>query len=355
MEKKKMKVLLDALTFYKDIASQINSDELEIIDEQIGALRANLFGEEHGWRDKEGQAVYEAKRAKVMETILQKAIEKTMEFKKITDNNVDTKESEVKVKKIDQNEIEKKKENKVLIVLGAVFAGLAVIAATVVGLLLFLPGSGEIKVPDVSGKSINVAVSELNKVGLKVSAENKYAQSETVDKGDVVKTDPSYGRTVKKGSEITIYVSQGSKTFELEDYVGQEYNGVKAILEKVNNLFVVIENDEVDDVTKYEENKIIKQEPEVGTKVKPGDTVVLHIPNIGGTYPDFTNGSYTLSDIKAWCEKYNITIKDIIYVQDNSYEPGTIINQSKKPGDDVVSGMSITITIAEEEITVDEG
>ena len=148
----------------------------------------------------------------------EKAIEKTMEFATVSRDKEDEK-SEISVKKISEKDIEKKKENKVLIVLGAVFAGMAVVAATVVALLILLPGAGELKVPDVSGMSVNMAVSELNKLGLKVAAENKYSQSDTIEEGDVVKTDPSYGRTVKKGSEITIYVSQGTKSFDLEDYV----------------------------------------------------------------------------------------------------------------------------------------
>lgn len=286
----------------------------------------------------------------------EKAIEKTMELSASKEKLHEDKNSEVSVKKINDLDFkeEKKKENKILIVLGAVFAGLAIIASTIVALLLLLPGSKELKVPDVSGMSVNEAVSSLNKIGLKVSAENKYSVSETIPEGDVVKTDPSSGRSVKKGSEIIIYVSQGSKSFILEDYVGEEYNGVKAILEKVYNLFVVVETVDVDDPSKYEENKIIKQMPEAGTKVKPGDTITIQVPNIGGNYPDFTNGSYTLSDIQAWGEKYNIKIKEE-YVQDNSYEPGSIIKQSKEAGTAVVSGMSITITIAEEETSVDEG
>ena len=73
-KKKKMKVLLDALTFYKDIAGAINWDELEIIDEQIGALRANLFGEENGWRSKEGQIAYEKRKVEEHEKLLQELI-----------------------------------------------------------------------------------------------------------------------------------------------------------------------------------------------------------------------------------------------------------------------------------------
>lgn len=281
----------------------------------------------------------------------EKALEKTMEFSKLEDTPTEVKDSDVKVKKIDEKDIATKKENKLLVILGAIFAGLAVIAATVVGILVLLPSNSEMQVPNVAGKTIDEAIQIFNDMGLKVAAENKYAQSDEIKEGDVVKTDPSSGRTVKKGSEIILYISQGSNTFELEDYVGQEVNGVKAILEKVHNLFVIVEEDNVDDPSKYEENIIIKQDPVVGTKVKSGDTITLHIPKIGGVYPDFTTG-YTLSDIQAWGEKYNIKIKEE-YVQDNSYEPGSIIKQSKPAGSNVVSGMSITITIAEEETIID--
>ena len=281
----------------------------------------------------------------------EKAIEKTMEFSKIEDSKDKDKASEVKVKKIEEKDIETKKENKVLVILGAIFAGLAVIAATIVGILVLLPNNSEMQVPNVAGKTVDEAVEIFNNMGLKVNAENKYAQSDEVKEGDVVKTDPSSGRTVKKGSEITLYISQGSNTFEIEDYVGQEVYGVKAILEKVHNLFVIVEEDNVDDPSKYEENKIINQEPAVGTKVKSGDTITLHIAKIGGVYPNFTTG-YSLADIQAWGEKYNIKIKEE-YVQDNSYEPGSIIKQSKPAGSNVVSGMSITITIAEEETSID--
>lgn len=63
-EQKTMKVLLDALIFYKDINCDLDYDTIEIIDEQIGALRANLYGEENGWRSKEEQIAYEDRRSK---------------------------------------------------------------------------------------------------------------------------------------------------------------------------------------------------------------------------------------------------------------------------------------------------
>ena len=80
----------------------------------------------------------------------------------------------------------------------------------------------------------------------------------------------------------------------------------------VNKLFVIIEYEEVEDTTKVEAGQIMKMEPEAGTKVKEGDTITLYIPNISNSYPDFTTGDYSLSDIEAFCDKYGL-ILDTIY------------------------------------------
>lgn len=291
----------------------------------------------------------------------ERAIEKTLEYVP-NDKEEDKKKSSDKldksleVKQITEKDL-KKKENKVLLVLGAIFAGLAIITAVIVLLIPKLTSTKEIVVPDVSGKTMDQAIKILTDKGLKISADNRKATSDTVKEGNVVKTDPSSGRTVKVGSTITLYESTGEGTYTVEDYTGQNYVAVQAILEKVNNLFVVIEKMEVDDSSDYEDGQIIKQEPAVGTKLKAGDTITLYIPDVTENYPDFTNGDYTLSDIKAFCDKYNLTLQEE-YEQTNAYEAGTIIKQSKPAGSEIIAGMTIKITIAEEpdeEETPDEG
>ncbi len=272
----------------------------------------------------------------------EKQIEKTMEFVKPEDTNP------IEVKKISDDTMEKKKENKILLILGFIFAALAIVTTCIVLLLPKLTSTDDVTVPNVSGKTLNEAIEILNENGLKVSAERRTAQSDTVKEGDVVKTDPGAGRTVKKGSSIVIYESSGENAITLDNYVGQNYIEVKTILEKVNKLFVIIEYEEVEDTTKVEAGQIMKMEPEAGTKVKEGDTITLYIPNISNSYPDFTTGDYSLSDIEAFCDKYGL-ILDTIYEQNNSYEPGTIFRQNKTPGTEIIRGMTLKIYIAEEE------
>jgi len=268
----------------------------------------------------------------------------------ITDNKNSklTNEGEIIAKKITEKDL-KKKENKTLLILGTIFTGLILITTCIILLLPKLTESRNVAVPDVSGLTLKEAENILIKNKLKINATIKETTSDTIKKDKIVKSDPSSGRTVKEGSSVTLYQSIGEGTYEVEDFTGKNYHEIKAVLEKVNNLFVIIEEIEVDDVSKYNLGEIIKQEPGVGTKVKPGETITLYIPDMSATYPDFTSGEFSLTDIQAFADKYNLKLK-VEYKATTLFEVGSIIEQLPKQGATIVSGMSLKIVIAEEEL-----
>ena len=303
-------------------------------------------------RKNEPKVIYKFPEFDEAETIKkEKAIEKTMDFSDLSEK---TKEKEIEVKQITEKDL-KKKENKTLLVLGGILAALAVITACIVLLLPKLTSSKDVTVPDVSGMSVEEAISALQEKGLKVSADRRTATSETIEEGKVVKTSPGIGRTVKKDSSVILYESVGLGAYVMEDFTNQNVYEVKAILEKVNKLFVLVEKIAIENPTSDNADKIVKQDPEAGTKLKEGDTVTLYIPDMTENYPDFTTGDYSLSDIQAFCEKYGLTLKEE-YVQDDSYEPGAIISQSRAAGSEIIKGMTLKIVIAEEvDTTADEG
>ena len=278
-------------------------------------------------------------------------IKNTRIIKEDTNDNkkkIEVKEGEVIAKKITEKDL-KKKENKTLLILGAIFTGLILITTSIVLLLPKLTESRNVIVPDVSGLSIKDAEKLILKNKLIINTTIKETTSDTIEKGKIVKSDPSSGRTVKEGTTIVLYQSTGASTYEMEDFVGKNYIEVKTILEKVNNLFVVIEEIEVEDISTYNSGEILKQNPEVGTKLTPGETVTLYIPDMSATYPDFTTGDYSLTDIQAFAEKYNLSLK-VEYKETSLYEVGTIIDQTPKEGATIISGMTLKIVIAEEEI-----
>ena len=109
----------------------------------------------------------------------------------------------------------------------------------------------------------------------------------------------------------------------------------------------MVERRDVDDESKYEATEIIDQSVMDGEKLSSGDSIILYIPNIVSKYPDFTDGTYTVEDIQAFCDEYGITLK-ITYVQNDSYEVEAIIYQSRKEGYTVARGTTLTIKVVEE-------
>ncbi len=242
---------------------------------------------------------------------------------------------------------EVKKENKTLLILGAIFTSIIVL---VTGIFIVIPkiqSVGDTKVPVVSGLSELDAEKKLIEEGLKIKSDLKYIASDSIEEGLVVKTDPAQGRTVKEGTEVTIYLSTGKNSLELEDYTGKNYIDIRARLEETYKMNVIIEPQIVDNPSDYTATEIIGQKPDAGTSVSQGGTITLYVPDIEDLYPDFTTGDYTLLEIQQFAKKYNLTL-NIKYVETEEYQPGTIFAQSREAKSKIVSGATFTISIAQE-------
>ena len=95
-------------------------------------------------------------------------------------------------------------------------------------------------------------------------------------------------------------------------------------------------------------------EPAAGEKLGEGGTITLFIKHIDDTYPDFTSGKYTLTQIEEWCNEYGVTLTTS-YVPTSDYSVGTIYSQSKNVGSKVVAGQTLEIKIADEAANEEEG
>ena len=258
----------------------------------------------------------------------------------INDNSENTKKELI----IDDDE-DDSKTSVWLWVLSGIFL---LIVLALVGVFVIYPKLTEVpdvKIPDVSGLSVQEAEEKLKEKGFEVAIEIEYVSSEDIEKGKVVKTSPSIGRVVKEGQLITLYESTGSEVYEIENYIGKNYIEVKTILENNYGLNVVIEKMEPEDDKEYGEQEIIKQDLEVGSKVSKGTNITLYIPDIVLEYPDFTDGTWTVDDIKKFCEQYEIkvTFKN---EANSDYSEGEIFYQSRAAKSPILSGVSLTIKVA---------
>ena len=267
-------------------------------------------------------------------------IEDTKEVKTIKQVE---KEEPTELDEIEENE--EKNSNKLLITLGIIIA--AIILGIVVMLIVMVKKSKvkEIEVPDVSNLNVAQAEARLKDSGFTINEEQEEQESDTIEEGYVIKTNPQSGVKRKKGTPITLVVSTGVGGVTLENYVGSNFYEIKGKLEA----FGLVVNQEMKDVEKNEEakeNQILEQRPIAGTKLVEGDTVTLIIPNLIVNYPNFVEEEgWSRDAIEKFCQANNISVT-FTEQETDTYPEGTIIKQDHVAGTRVREGYPLTITIA---------
>ena len=270
-------------------------------------------------------------------------IEDTKELKNIKELTKDSKE-------LDELENEEdKKSNKLLLVLG-IIVGLIIVALTVI--LLIYPkmnDTKEITVPDVSNLSVAQAERKLKELGFIINEQVEEQNSEEIEEGYVIKTNPQEGVTRKKGTTVTLIISTGKSGVILDNYVGKNYFEIKGKLEAyglvVKSETKDIENKE--DKEKVTENQILEQRPIAGTKLIEGDTVTFVLPNLVVNYPNFVEEKWTKEAIENFCKEYEVVV-EFVEEETETYEPGTVIKQDRVAGTRVLKAYPLRITLAKQ-------
>lgn len=213
----------------------------------------------------------------------------------------------------------------------------------------------DVTVPNIVGLTVDEAIDKLTAAGFTYTTEQK--NSDTIEEGYIIKTNPRAGSTRKKGDTITIYESIGGNYYYLEDYINKDYNEVKAKLELLE-INVLVEKKDVEEPNKFKgkEDLIIEQKPafnkEEKTLIEKGDTITLYIPNIVDSYPDMVSEAWSLSDVIAFADEYKITLT----VQDSNnitipssdysnFNDSIIIHQSLPPEYTILEGVTFKVKI----------
>ena len=271
------------------------------------------------------------------------------------------KEQELEEEKVVPIKVEKKKgvhmkkkpskKDKILWITGGIFAFLVAVICLFLIIFPKLTEVKEVTIPDVANLTVVEAETILKNAGLTVATEVSERDSDTIEAGKVVGTNPLVGRTVKQDTEITIVVAKESGKIPVTDYKGMDYKTVEYNFKNAGvNVILEPKKIEKKDQGKYKENTIVEQSVKEGSKLEKGDTIVLYYAVFEIVYPDFTNGDYSLGDVTSFCNQYNINLK-VIYETSNLYEDGTILRQNRTG--EVIKGQTLTITVSKVE-SIDE-
>ncbi|MCL2803475.1 MAG: Stk1 family PASTA domain-containing Ser/Thr kinase [Micrococcales bacterium] len=132
-------------------------------------------------------------------------------------------------------------------------------------------GSSALEVPDVASRSQDEARQMLEAAGLEVASKVETADSPTVPKDNVVKTDPAAGQTVKRGATITLYVSTGNNV--VPDCAGQTQSECTNALQAAG--FTV--GDISDQTSEAAPGTVIATSPAAGSTAAQGSPVSIVI------------------------------------------------------------------------------
>jgi beta-lactam-binding protein with PASTA domain/tRNA A-37 threonylcarbamoyl transferase component Bud32 len=216
---------------------------------------------------------------------------------------------------------------------------LAVLVAGVgLAAVLLLPGTQKVGVPTVVGADQANAEAKLRQDGFRVDTTLKTAEQ---PKGQVIGQDPSGGTRAKKGSTVTLTVSDGPQQVAVPQVVGLTVSSARARLDKVG--LQPSEREENSDTVP--KGKVISVSPAEGQKVDKGSSVTLVVSS-GKTQadvPDVTGKSFDEAQSTLQAAGFKVTRKD---KETDAKDPDVVLSQNPKGGTQVDSGTTVALTVS---------
>ena len=265
--------------------------------------------------------------------------------------------------KVDDEIEDEKKSSSTMKYLIAGILMLLLLVAGAGGFMAFgnlVGGDDEVPVPNVTGKQMTLAQQILEGGNLRVNVAETYDAN--VPAGEVVSQDPDPGRSVKAQRLVTIYVSKGGETITMPDLVGLSKSAATERITKMGlKIGTIYEKDSYYDPV----DKVLEQDPAVGTKINRGQTIDLTVAKGGAvvaervdeqnysqdsaqnenkTYvPDVYYTSYDAA--RSSIESRGLSVGSVTY-QTSEQADGTVLSQSLSPDSEVEIGSSVDLVLS---------
>ncbi len=128
---------------------------------------------------------------------------------------------------------------------------------------------------DLVGESrANAEAALKNKENMNLEIKIEQESSEEIEEGNVIRTDPAKGKTVKAGQTVTLYISTGSDIVmtKVPEVVGMDISKASSLLRDRNLKceYDLVDSNEAKDV-------VLTQDPKKGTEVEEGTVVKLTV------------------------------------------------------------------------------
>ncbi|MDN3352954.1 Stk1 family PASTA domain-containing Ser/Thr kinase [Actinomadura sp. DC4] len=142
-------------------------------------------------------------------------------------------------------------------------------------------GKPHVTVPSTKGKSEDEAKSAIEDAGLNVASTDKRS-STTVPKGSVIGSNPGAGKSVEKGSDVTLYISDGPGTTLVPREIGKSLSDARSDLRshgfQVSVRYQTVQPGQPD-------QQVMDQTPGEGDTANRGSTVTLTVSKVQQQQP----------------------------------------------------------------------
>jgi eukaryotic-like serine/threonine-protein kinase len=204
--------------------------------------------------------------------------------------------------------------------------------------LVVSSGPGKVRVPSVRNTRLQLAIRELEKQDLRVTADQQ--PSSSVKKGFAIGTSPREGTEVDRGSRVRLFVSSGPEQVTVPDVTGLTREAAETRLTR-EGLDPVVEMQESD----QPEDEVIAQDPGEGAKVDAGARVTITVSQ-GKRQVDVPNVvGLSEADARQMLAGDGLGVTVRRRDTDNEEEDGQVLDQRPGAGVEVDAGRTVIIIV----------
>ena len=233
-------------------------------------------------------------------------------------------------------------KNKKIVLL--VIALVLVLAGGAFALNSLLGSNETVAMPNVVGKQLEEATTELDALEIDYTIEYKtneeLGDDEEYEENEVVEQSVNAGTEIEVGKQVRLTVCSGDGPIEVPNVLGESSATAKSVLVNAG-LNVIVEEQESDET----EDRVLEQSLDPGSEAEKGDTITIvvsvaakvTVPNLDGL---------SLDDARSELEKKGLALGSVKQENSDSYSPEQVMEQSIDPGSEVEKGTSVNVVVS---------
>jgi serine/threonine-protein kinase len=204
---------------------------------------------------------------------------------------------------------------------------------------LFGSGSGNVTVPDLTGKTVAEAQAALSSIGLIIGTQTPTAD-DTALKGTITGQDPAFGEAIDKGQAVNIKISNGKDQTTIPDLV--DMSSITDARLALTDAKLVLGKVTPKDSDKPE-GTILAQNPVSGILISVGSRIDVVVSSGKVTIPSLLG----LNRIQASNALINAGF-NVAYIEEvrSDVAAGTVLAQTPLPGEIAIKGTTVTLSVA---------